>query len=57
MSVPREIARERLIARHIASGIEQNREAAALRADKNDLLNADLIMQNLLMPDLTIENL
>lgn len=39
-----EVARNRLIKRHIASGVAANEELAAKRADENDLLNGKEII-------------
>ncbi|KAF2717899.1 P-loop containing nucleoside triphosphate hydrolase protein [Polychaeton citri CBS 116435] len=39
VDVPEDVARKRLIARHVVSGIAQNEEDAAKRADENDLVN------------------
>jgi len=43
--VPREIARQRLVARHLAARIVQSVEEGERRADENDLPNGDLIIQ------------
>lgn len=56
ISVPRNVSKDRLIARHIAAGIESDVESAALRAETNDLLNWDLINENLLCPDVMVES-
>lgn len=50
----REEAKERLIVRHIAAGIESDRLAAERRAEENDLKNADLIIRQLLPPDVIV---
>jgi pantothenate kinase len=39
VDVPEEVARKRLIARHVVSGIAANEEEAGRRADENDLVN------------------
>jgi pantothenate kinase len=39
VDVAEEVARERLIRRHLASGIAKDREEAARRAEENDLVN------------------
>lgn len=39
VEVPEDVARKRLISRHVASGIAANAEDAAKRADENDLVN------------------
>jgi hypothetical protein len=54
--VPADIARERLIQRHILAGIETSREAAALRAEDNDVPNGHLIRLKLIRPDVRIVN-
>ncbi|KAK8135169.1 nicotinamide riboside kinase [Apiospora sp. TS-2023a] len=56
VDVPPEVAKERLILRHLAAGIETSREAAAHRAEENDLPNGDLIRSNLIEPDVRIVN-
>ncbi|KAB8542126.1 hypothetical protein FH972_025589 [Carpinus fangiana] len=40
-------AKERLVRRHVASGIEKDREAAARRAEENDLVNGREILERL----------
>jgi pantothenate kinase len=57
VSVSRETAKRRLIKRHLMAGIETTEKAAAARAEGNDLLNADLIVQNMICPDVTIESI
>lgn len=47
VSVDREVARKRLIARHLAAGLADTPETAAKRADENDLLNGDFIVANM----------
>ncbi|KAK5116701.1 hypothetical protein LTR62_007375 [Meristemomyces frigidus] len=44
VEVERQVARRRLIERHVRSGIAANAEEAARRADENDLLNGDVIV-------------
>ncbi|KAJ5732634.1 hypothetical protein N7493_004115 [Penicillium malachiteum] len=51
IDVDREIARERLIKRHVASGIVPDVAAAKHRIDSTDFLNADDIMENRLPVD------
>lgn len=48
VSVDREVARKRLIARHLATGLADTPEAAAKRADENDLPNGDFIIANMM---------
>lgn len=45
VEVKEEVARERLIARHVASGIATDAADAAKRADENDLVNGKEIIQ------------
>ncbi|KAK8085940.1 hypothetical protein PG994_000914 [Apiospora phragmitis] len=56
VDVPPEVAKERLVLRHLAAGIETSREAAAHRAEENDLPNGDLIRSKLIEPDVRIVN-
>ncbi|KAF7193570.1 ATP-dependent kinase-like protein notR' [Pseudocercospora fuligena] len=44
VDVDREVARKRLIARHVTSGIAKDESDAAKRADENDLVNGDEII-------------
>ncbi|KAJ8103522.1 P-loop containing nucleoside triphosphate hydrolase protein [Lipomyces tetrasporus] len=48
--VEREIARQRIIHRHIEAGIAKDEGEAAKRADENDLVNGDYIIQHSLTP-------
>lgn len=57
VEVERETAKRRLIKRHLMAGIETTEEAAAERAEGNDLLNADLIVRKMIRPDVTIESI
>ena len=50
VEVDRGVARERLIARHLKAGLADTREAAAKRADENDLPNGDYLIANGLKP-------
>ena len=45
MDVPQETARQRLIRRHVASGIAKDEVEAAKRADENDLVNGKEIIE------------
>ncbi|PLB48653.1 P-loop containing nucleoside triphosphate hydrolase protein [Aspergillus steynii IBT 23096] len=47
--------REQLAKRHIEAGIEQTLQDAFKRIDKNDFLNAIIVQENLLKPDLVIQ--
>lgn len=51
LDVPREVARRRLVARHLAAGIVRSVEEGERRADENDLPNGDLIRENLVKVD------
>lgn len=57
MSVSRATAKKRLIKRHLSAGIETSAEAAATRAEENDLQNADLITKNMISPDVVVESI
>lgn len=48
------VARKRLIKRHVAAGIAADAEAAAARADENDLVNGAEIVAGLVAIDETI---
>ncbi|GAA6009443.1 hypothetical protein JCM11491_003558 [Sporobolomyces phaffii] len=50
----RAVARERLIRRHLESGIEPDRPAAEQRVDGSDMKNGEFIREHLVEPDLTI---
>jgi len=45
VDVAEDVARDRLIKRHVASGIAANEEEAAKRADENDLINGKEILE------------
>ncbi|KAL1923305.1 uncharacterized protein VTP21DRAFT_8285 [Calcarisporiella thermophila] len=51
------VARERVIQRHIASGLAKNNQEAAHRFDTNDLLNANYILENRIVPTRTIRSI
>ncbi|KAH8803544.1 phosphoribulokinase/uridine kinase [Xylogone sp. PMI_703] len=57
VSVSRETAKRRLIKRHILAGIESTVEAAAKRAEENDLINGDLITRKMIFPNVIVENI
>ncbi|GBC03460.1 hypothetical protein RclHR1_05130012 [Rhizophagus clarus] len=57
LQVDREIARKRIIKRHIESGISNDEETAVYRVDNNDFLNADYILENSMIPTRTINNI
>ena len=50
------VAKERVVKRHLAAGIESTREAAEARVESNDMLNGRLIRKNRIKPDLIIQN-
>lgn len=56
VSISRETAMDRLVKRHLEAGIETTTEAAALRAEENDLPNADHINENMICPSFIIES-
>jgi pantothenate kinase len=56
VKVDRGVARERLIARHLKAGLADTREAAAKRADENDLPNGDYLIKNGLKPHRVIRS-
>jgi pantothenate kinase len=56
VSISRETAKDRLVKRHIQAGIETTTEAAALRAEENDLKNGDHIKENMISPSFIIES-
>lgn len=45
VDVPEQVAKERLIRRHVKSGIASNEEEAAKRAEENDLVNGKEIIE------------
>ncbi|GAA5822486.1 hypothetical protein JCM5353_000525 [Sporobolomyces roseus] len=52
----RSVARERLIERHLESGIEPDRQAAEERVDDSDMLNGEYIRDNLVEPTLRVDS-
>ncbi|KAH7155916.1 P-loop containing nucleoside triphosphate hydrolase protein [Dactylonectria macrodidyma] len=56
VDVEPKLARQRVAARHIRSGIETNWEAAILRAEGNDLLNGDEVRTNLIRPNVIVQS-
>jgi pantothenate kinase len=56
VSVDFEIAKTRLIRRHVEAGIAEDEEAAARRADENDLVNGREIVENQVDLDEVIES-
>ena len=51
-----EIAKERVVLRHLAAGIEVDRCSAERRVESNDLLNGRQIREHLIEPDFIILN-
>lgn len=45
VEVDERIARQRLIARHVKTGVAKDEAEAAIRADENDLVNGREIME------------
>jgi pantothenate kinase len=56
VDVPMDVVKERLVMRHIAAGIEPNRELASRRVEDNDIPNGDFIRSKLIKPNVTILN-
>lgn len=54
VDVPLHLVKERIIKRHLEAGIAENEQEAIKRADGNDLLNAEYILNNSKPADLTI---
>lgn len=54
--MPMDVVKERLVMRHIAAGIEPNRELASRRVEDNDIPNGDFIRSKLIKPNVTILN-
>lgn len=50
MRVDRDIARRRIIKRHIKAGIAKDEHEAAVRADENDLVNGEYIITHSMEP-------
>ncbi|KAL1892166.1 hypothetical protein Cpir12675_004634 [Ceratocystis pirilliformis] len=48
VEVDKEVARERLVKRHLVAGIAATKEEAEKRAEDNDLVNGDEILANLI---------
>lgn len=56
VDVPRDVAKNRLLKRHLEAGIENTIVAAEKRVEANDLRNGDLILANLIQPDVIIRS-
>lgn len=56
VDAPEDVAKERVVLRHLAAGIETYRADAEKRVELNDLLNGREIRANLIQPDLVISN-
>ncbi|KAK4053546.1 hypothetical protein OIV83_001714 [Microbotryomycetes sp. JL201] len=52
----RQVARERLIKRHLDSGVETEYDKAVDRVDRSDLLNGDYITEHLAKPTFTVRS-
>ncbi|GAA5941457.1 Yfh7p [Sporobolomyces koalae] len=52
----RKVARERLIARHLESGIEPDRQAAEIRVDGSDMVNGEFVREHLVEPTLRVDS-
>jgi pantothenate kinase len=56
VDAPEDVAKERVVLRHLAAGIESTRTAAEKRVESNDILNGRHIREKLIKPDLIISN-
>ncbi|KAL7417028.1 P-loop containing nucleoside triphosphate hydrolase protein [Mrakia frigida] len=54
LDVPAEMARTRLVNRHLQTGIEASSEDAERRVDGSDMLNGEAIKDNLIEPDVVV---
>ncbi|GAA6059440.1 hypothetical protein JCM10212_005379 [Sporobolomyces blumeae] len=52
----RKVARERLVERHLESGIEPNRRAAEERVDGSDMINGEFVREHLVEPTLRVDS-
>ncbi|BGP38586.1 hypothetical protein JCM10450v2_002535 [Rhodotorula kratochvilovae] len=57
VDVEREVARERLVKRHLHSGVETEVGAAEQRVDGSNMLNGDFIREHLFEPTLRVSSL
>lgn len=57
LEVDVEVARERLVQRHVKSGVSDNLENAMLRARDNDMPNGEFVLANMLEPTIRIQSL
>ncbi|GJN87373.1 hypothetical protein Rhopal_000322-T1 [Rhodotorula paludigena] len=57
VNVDREVVRDRLVRRHLHTGVETEREAAEKRVDLSDMLNGDHIREHLFEPTLQVSSL
>ncbi|KAL1406807.1 hypothetical protein Q8F55_006214 [Vanrija albida] len=55
VDTPRDVARERIVRRHLREGVEATPEAAARRADQSDMVNADTLLSNRLVPSIVVD--
>ena len=51
VEVPEEVARTRLVERHVRTGVARDREEAGRRADENDLVNGREIVASRVLVD------
>ena len=51
IQVPREVAKVRLVKRHLEAGIVQTREEGERRAEENDLVNGELVTERVVRVD------
>ncbi|KAE8224674.1 hypothetical protein CF319_g2479 [Tilletia indica] len=56
IQVDRDLARRRLIVRHVQTGVAADEKEAAWRADENDLPNGDFLLRHLQEPVLRIDS-
>ncbi|GAA6019461.1 hypothetical protein JCM10207_001397 [Rhodosporidiobolus poonsookiae] len=54
VEVDREVARDRLVTRHLHTGVETERGAAEKRVDLSDMLNGDYVREHLYKPTVRI---
>ncbi|WOO84366.1 Putative uridine kinase [Vanrija pseudolonga] len=55
VDTPRAVARERIVRRHLREGVEDTPDAAARRADQSDMVNADTLLGNRLVPSIVVD--
>ena len=57
VEVPFDVARRRLVGRHVAAGIAADEEEAGKRADENDLVNGKEIVENMVPVSEVVQSL